>query len=189
VVVVTWFGHHGGVRSIARGARPRARRVLAVAVAVLAVSSLTSCSSGGGDESTPKAQATAQATPTPDSTSVTRIARPCEHLHRTRAPVELHGRGDASLWGLILSPLPIRVGDEVKIVWRMTGSGSMRVRAVSPQGRVAPLAWGPDAHGGSTYHRPGEEWGVGYRFTAPGCWRLHAQRDDGEADAWLYVAA
>jgi hypothetical protein len=176
------------VRPFAYRSRPGPRHALVVAVLVL-VSTLTACSSDGDDGSNPKAQATPEATSTPGSASVTRTARPCAHLQRSRAPVELHGRGTASLWGLILSQLPIRVGDEVKIVWRMTGSGSMRVRAVSPQGHVAPLAWGPDAHGGSTYHRPGEEWGVGYRFTAPGCWRLHAQRDDGEADAWLYVAA
>jgi hypothetical protein len=182
VVVVTWFGDHGSVRSFACAARPGWRHALGLAVVTLAAASLTSCSSGG-DEPTAKARTT-----TGTTTEAVRVARPCEHLHHSRVPVELHGQGSASLWGLILSPLPIRTGDDVKIVWRMTGSGSMRVRAVSPGGRVAPLAWGPDLHGGSTYHRPGEEWGVGYRFTVPGCWRLHAQRDDGEANAWLYVA-
>ncbi len=94
-----------------------------------------------------------------------------------------------SLWGLVLAAIPIRAGDEVKIVWRMTGSGPILLRAVSPRGRVAPLVWGPEPHVSSSYTRPGDEWGAGYRFTSPGCWRLHAERDDGEADVWLYVAA
>src|SRR6476469_2654113 len=111
--------HHGGVRPFAYRSRPGPRHALVVAVLVL-VSTLTACSSDGDDGSNPKAQATPEATSTPGSASVTRTARPCAHLQRSRAPVELHGRGTASLWGLILSQLPIRVGDEVKIVWRMT---------------------------------------------------------------------
>ena len=90
---------------------------------------------------------------------------------------------------MLAGPSPARVNEAVKIVWRMTGSGPLRLSAVSPAGRTVRLQWGPDWHLSSSFHRPGEEWGAGYRFVSPGCWRLHAQRTVGEADALLYVAA
>lgn len=104
---------------------------------------------------------------------------------------EIRGYGTASLYGLVMlaGPSPARVNESVKIVWRMTGSGPLRLSAVSPTGRTVRLQWGPDWHLSSNFHRPGEEWGAGYRFVSPGCWRLHAQRTVGEADALLYVAA
>jgi len=51
------------------------------------------------------------------------------------------------------------------------------------------LEWGPDAHCGSTYRRPGQEWGAGYLFTQPGCWDLHAIRGNATADVWLNLAS
>jgi hypothetical protein len=75
----------------------------------------------------------------------------------------------------------------VKIVWRMTGSGPLKLAAYDPHGRHIALAWGPEAHGGSNYQRPGEEWGTGYRFRRPGCYHLTARRVEGSADVWLQV--
>ncbi|WP_285569319.1 hypothetical protein [Actinoallomurus iriomotensis] len=105
---------------------------------------------------------------------------------------EVRGTGHgARLWGLIMvqtrSPL-IRAGDQAKIVWRMTGIGGLRLSAIGPDGRSRNLEWGPEAHGGSSYHRPGEEWGAGYRFDQPGCWDLRAVRGAASADVWLKVA-
>jgi hypothetical protein len=49
---------------------------------------------------------------------------------------------------------------------------------------------GPEITGrGSNYHRPGDEWGSGYRFLRPGCYRLTARRTVGSAEAWLRVRA
>ncbi len=91
------------------------------------------------------------------------------------------------LWGLLFEEAPYRVGDEVKIAWRMTGNGDIRLSTTAPDGTRAPPAWGPEAHTGSNYDRPGDEWGAGYRFTQAGCWTLHAARDDTTADVWLIV--
>jgi hypothetical protein len=103
---------------------------------------------------------------------------------------EVHGVGTASLYGLLMpTHLPIRVNDQVKIVWRMTGSGPIRLWATSPTGRRLGLAWGPDLHSGSNYHRPGQEWGAGYRFPRAGCWQLHARRTVGRAVVALPVVA
>jgi hypothetical protein len=57
-------------------------------------------------------------------------------------------------------------------------------------GRQAPPAGlGPDAHLGSNWDKPGDEWGAGYVFTAPGCWDLRAIRGHATADVWIRVVA
>lgn len=94
--------------------------------------------------------------------------------------------------GLLMSPKgwpPLKARQELKIVWRVTGEGPLRVTATGPDGRDRPVAWGPESHGGSSFRRPGAEWGVGYRIDEPGCWRLGLARGGGTADAWLRVAA
>jgi len=104
---------------------------------------------------------------------------------------EVRGSGDnATLYGLIMAqtPMPVHADEDAKIVWRMTGSGPLQLSTVSPEGTAVALQWAPEAHGGSNYDRPGEEWGAGNLFPTAGCWRLHAQRTTGSADLWLEVA-
>ena len=99
---------------------------------------------------------------------------------------------DTSLWGLALGPgrLPPRVGDQLKIVWRMTGFGALHVTFTGPDGVSRPLLFGPQRHGGATtYVRPGDEWGTGFRFTSVGCWHIHLARTGATGDVWLDVAA
>ncbi len=101
---------------------------------------------------------------------------------------EVHGTGhDAELWGLIFAEVPLIAGKETKIVWRMTGSGPMRVTARQADGTAARLTWGPEEHGSSSYDRPGEEWGTGLVFPKAGCWQVHLRRTAGSADVWLMV--
>ncbi len=83
----------------------------------------------------------------------------------------------------------MRAGDEVKIVWRMTGSGDLTATATDPSGHPAKLTFGPEPHGGSTYTRPGDEWGTGYLFSDAGCWHLHFARDHATAEVWVMVLA
>lgn len=98
---------------------------------------------------------------------------------------EVEGAGDRSLWALLFltsndGTLPAR--REVKIVFRMTGSGDLSIRAVGPNGQQLNPEWGPEAHGGSNWQRPGEEWGTGWVFPAAGCWTVQASRaGDGTA--------
>jgi hypothetical protein len=96
---------------------------------------------------------------------------------------------DVQLWGVALGPghVPPRAGEELKIVWRMTGAGPLRIAFTAPDGHRAPLVFGPEAHRTSSYDRPGDEWGTGFRFVAPGCWHIHFARDRGVADVWLRV--
>jgi hypothetical protein len=104
---------------------------------------------------------------------------------------EVHGTSaTGEVWGLALGPghVPPRTGDELKIVWRMTGTGPLTVVLTAPDGRRRPLVFGPEPHGASNYHRPGDEWGTGFRFSTGGCWHVHLTRHDTAGDVWLNVA-
>lgn len=101
---------------------------------------------------------------------------------------EVQGTGEgATLYGMIEAAQPLKVGAPIKIVWRMTGEGTLHLSAIGPNGKRVPLDWGPEPHQASNYIRPGQEWGAGYRFGAAGCWHLHAARARGSADVWLMI--
>ncbi|MEV0198121.1 hypothetical protein [Nonomuraea sp. NPDC050691] len=101
---------------------------------------------------------------------------------------EVRGQGrGAEVWGLLFAPAPFERGREVKIVWRMTGEGPLTVTATLPDGTRARRTFGPEQHGGSTWKRPGEEWGTGFVFPKPGCWRFDLTRTRGTGRVWLPV--
>lgn len=119
--------------------------------------------------------------------------RPASPINRAAGFPEVEGTGDhLKMWGLIMAAhphQPLRVNEDVKIVWRITGAGGLRLTTIDPHGRTHSLQWGPVPHlQGSSYTRPGDEWGAGYRFTQPGCWTLLAQRGSALARVWLTVA-
>ncbi|GAA2288432.1 hypothetical protein GCM10010149_38880 [Nonomuraea roseoviolacea subsp. roseoviolacea] len=96
------------------------------------------------------------------------------------------GRG-AEVWGLLFAPAPFERNREVKIVWRMTGEGPLTVTATLPDGTRARRTFGPEQHGGSTWKRPGDEWGTGFVFPKPGCWRFDLTRTRGTGQVRLPV--
>ena len=100
--------------------------------------------------------------------------------------IEVHGSATpgVSLWALVFARVPVPVGQQVKIVWRMTGAGAFTVAARDARG-PARLADGPGRHGSSTWDRPGEEWGTVWVFPRPGCWHLRATRGTASGDVWL----
>ena len=185
----------------------RPRRASAAAVLGLALGCLASaCSSSPPVTSSAPAASPPSATSPSSSTSNSTVAlsteldgeppgaagcRPASPVASAGLPEVRGTAGTAQLYGLLFleQPLPVRVGDELKVVWRMTGTGPLAATATAPDGSAAPLAWGPEPHGGSSYDRPGDEWGVGYRFTQPGCWRLSFTRADSAGDVWLQVAS
>ena len=70
----------------------------------------------------------------------------------------------------------------------MTGTGPLHVELTAPDGTEQPLVFGPIAHpAGSSYHRPGDEWGTEFRFLTIGCWHIHLTRNDTSGDVWLDV--
>ncbi|MEP7290000.1 MAG: hypothetical protein ABI947_29995 [Chloroflexota bacterium] len=99
---------------------------------------------------------------------------------------EIEGKSEhQELWALLFPyHLPIRTDEDIKIVWRMTGVGTFQLFAQHTDGTIIPPIWGPEEHGGSSWHRPGEEWGTGFHFPKAGCWRIVVQygTDSGEVD-------
>jgi hypothetical protein len=101
---------------------------------------------------------------------------------------ERQGTGHgATLWGLFFAPKAV-AGKEIKVAWRMTGAGDLTMTASGPDGATTKPTWGPEGHGGSSFHRPGDEWGTGWVFPSAGCWRIDAKRDSGTAEMILRVA-
>jgi hypothetical protein len=94
---------------------------------------------------------------------------------------------NATLWAMVFSPRAT-AGQQIKIVWRMTGSGSIGFTAAGPGGTTVRPVWGPEPHGGSSFQRPGEEWGTGWVFPAAGCWTIKVQRTSGAGRLTLRVA-
>jgi len=91
----------------------------------------------------------------------------------------------ASLWAL---GTVVTANTSTKIIWRMTGVGALRLYAEAEDGtRIAP-DWMQQHTGGSTFNKPGDEWGSGFTFPKAGCWRIHAMRDTTAGDVWLQVA-
>ena len=94
-------------------------------------------------------------------------------------------------YGLLFTTSTVQLpadGTSIKMVVRMTGAPSIAGHLVSPSGRERPLDWGPELHGGSTFHRPGAEWGIGFSFDEPGCWQVRIDGgDSAEATFWFEV--
>lgn len=79
------------------------------------------------------------------------------------------------------------LGKTKKIIFRMTSGVPTNFYAVAPDGSRVTPAWGPDAHAGSNWNRPGYEWGAGFNFTQVGCWQIHAGSAPAQGDVWLLI--
>jgi hypothetical protein len=100
----------------------------------------------------------------------------------------LGGASSATLWALAFNDYPFVAGQEVKIAWRMTGVGPLRLSATNLDTRqtVVPLR-GAEPHTSSTWRRPGDEWGSVWVFPDRGCWRLTAARSIGSGSITVTV--
>jgi hypothetical protein len=104
----------------------------------------------------------------------------CDH---PPAPGSEGIQGDASSGSLVAWVMAdkshgLPAGETLKIIWRVTGNGDARFSATGPGTATVGPTWGPVIHTGSTFEYPGEEWGTGFTFPAPGCWTVHVTRDD-----------
>jgi hypothetical protein len=160
------------------------RGALGIGLAILgpAVLGLTACHGDDGGSTAPSSKPVA----------LVGLGRP-----RCRPPTPIDPAGNevratsapsTQLWGIAMGQqVPPRADAPLKIVWRMTGRGPLRVRVTGPGGAHARLTFGPEPHLSSTYARPGDEWGTGFRFPQPGCWRIHLARTDTAGDVWMRV--
>jgi hypothetical protein len=112
-------------------------------------------------------------------------------IHRyPNAFPEIQGKmdSDGELWALLFFD-KAQAGKDLKIVWRMTGSGEQfSIQAKHEDGTTVSPIWGPEYHGGSSWHRPGEEWGTGFNFPKAGCWTLTVTRGSTIGHIFLDVA-
>src|SRR5260370_7882 len=106
------------------------------------------------------------------------ISASCDRLMRSSRSWD----SATSAW--IWAGVRVHSGQEVKVVWRMTGAGELQLGAVGPAGRRISPDW-IQAHEGSNWQRPGQEWGSGFTFPVAGCWDLHATRGASSGDVWL----
>ena len=160
-----------------RGAGKRSCAAIAAALVLI----LSACDGDSSHDSTSEPQ-----TEPPAETPGSAVRVPAPPMSCTDTEIlptdDVHGEATgATLWALPMSPLPFDAGPQVKIVWRMTGSGPPQFTVTKPGGGKDPnaLEWGPEEHASSSWHRPGDEWGTGFRFTGPGCWHITVRRADG----------
>jgi len=113
--------------------------------------------------------------PAPDAT-----ATPCAAV-----PASLEVAGSGGVWALLfrVDGREPRTGAELKIVWRVPGTGDPTFRATGPDGAAVTPAWGPVGHAGSSWQRPGDEFGTGWVFPTAGCWTLSVDRSGGTVGA------
>ena len=99
--------------------------------------------------------------------------QPSEILESANSFPEIQGemQSGGELWALLFFQRA-HVNEEAKIVWRITGEGGeFEAQAQSESGTIIQPVW-EAYHESSTWKRPGLEWGTGFNFPAPGCWRI-----------------
>jgi hypothetical protein len=78
------------------------------------------------------------------------------------------------------------VGREIKILWKLTGgTGDPIFTLIAPDGSRTAVAHG--APHGSSWERPGDEWGSAFLFGDTGCWQIHVERGAAVGDVWLLL--
>ena len=85
-------------------------------------------------------------------------------------------KSEGEMWALLFFETAHTNEDE-KIAWRITGEGDeFHAEARNENGKVILPIWGPEYHGDSNWDRPGTEWGTGFNFPEPGCWKITVTR-------------
>ena len=111
----------------------------------------------------------------------------CERLNTSTANARAAVTHGGSVWALLFpTRVPLPVGTALKVVWRVTGTGEIQLHALGPAGETIAPIW-IEPHGGSTFQKPGEEWGSGFALPSAGCWDLRASRRGVSGDIWIWV--
>jgi hypothetical protein len=97
-------------------------------------------------------------------------------------PVVKGGRARA----VVMEGRPFPAHADIKIVWRLTGSGPLKLFATGHGSkRIRPPQFAKHSLPGLT--GSGDEWGSVFRFPAAGCYVLHAQRSHTKAYIKLLI--
>ncbi|WP_446216850.1 hypothetical protein [Micromonospora sp. IBHARD004] len=87
-------------------------------------------------------------------------------------------------WALLfIAGGELRAGERTKVAFRMTGAGDLTLHAEGPEGATTEPMEVIGHSGGSTWQRPGDEWGSQWTFPTAGCWTIRADRTDGTRGA------
>src|SRR6516225_6007636 len=129
---------------------------------------LVACSNGAGaTASSVTAETTKTATTTLLAATVTQgVGKPgCRPASTMMTSAvggpEAQGTGRGmEVWALFFGDLKVK--HDQKIVWRLTGDGEPQFTTIGPEGGHARVVFGPTAHSGSNWQRPGDEWGIGF---------------------------
>ena len=118
----------------------------------------------------------------------------CQPVSPTRAFTgEVQGTATGgTVWAWFMQSYPPQAGVEDKTVFRLNGpgiTGPPTFTLVGPAGASGSLNWGPEGHLGSTWNRPGNEYGTGLLFPVPGCWDVHVSVGDVTGDVYVVVAS
>lgn len=96
-----------------------------------------------------------------------------------------------TVWAWFMQAYPPQAGTEDKTIWRLSGPGIASLPTftlIGPAGAAGRLDWGPSAHLGSTWNRPGDEYGTGLLFPVPGCWDVHVSVGQVTGDVYIVVS-
>jgi hypothetical protein len=149
------------------------------------------CTAAG--TSLPSSSASSRPEPTSSATGLSVVSfSPRAHCHPARPSgtsshvlVEVRGIAQGGqLWALVFDRVPVPTGRRVKIAWRMTGAGPLRLLALGDHEQMI-RPHDLVRHGGSNWHRPGDEWGGYFVFPSAGCWDIQARRGSVAGDVWL----
>lgn len=100
--------------------------------------------------------------------------------------IQGHMKSDGEMWALLFFETAHANEDE-KIVWRITGEGDeFYSQAQNENGTIIKPIW-TEYHGGSNWQRPGQEWGTGFNFPEPGCWKITVTRGETTGEIALEV--
>lgn len=167
--------------------RPKVWRLVGVGALLLVMSATTGCT-GGADE---RQSEPSMAAPSSARGAALGSREGCVGSTDYPAGTEVRGTiTDGDLWAMIFASAPFEAQTPTKIAWRMTGFGALSITAtLGDKTQVTPLAE-PEQHGGSTWSRPGQEFGSVFVFPAPGCWKFVLRRDGGSTGVvWFPVEA
>jgi hypothetical protein len=107
-------------------------------------------------------------------------------------PAEVYGTAKGgTVWAWFMAAYPPQAGIEDKTVWRLDGAnafGSPTFTLIGPAGQPGRLNWGPEEHLGSSWNRPGHEFGTGLLFPTGGCWDVHVTVGQLTGDVYIAVS-
>ncbi len=154
--------------------------------AALALALLGACSPAGTGQSSVSPSTPTVGSPNPLGAAGCQPASPSGAF-----AAEVYGTATGgTVWAWFMSAYPPKAGIEDKTVWRLDGAhafGTPTFALSGPTAQPGSLTWGPEEHGGSTWNRPGHEFGTGLLFPTAGCWNVHVTVDQLAGDVYVVV--